>query len=699
MGFNTESLRGLCSDGLWKYAVFWSIKSEKHGILTWEDGYVDKMTKNTRDHHGDPADSDNQIMTPTWSNDGQYQSYPFCPIEAALLRMSSHSYSLGEEIIGKVAIMGQYCWISSSDLPSTLVYKYHEDWQFQFAAGIKTVLLVPVIPYGVLHLGSLCMVLESSALATHMKDLFYKIYNPSIPHNPSATGFCYSNSLKKPTADISVDPADVLADDLFDVINNSAQLFTIEHLSLPHPFTPSEFPMLEDVITGAYDIGLTTCSDETFDANESDLWTNVHEAPSELTHCKTLVDPEMTNLSFMDKLINSNSKLSCTSVINIQDADYNNIDDFILAYMAQEYQEHTCGSTVVLNDDVVTSNSSIHSKMHKDLEAIPREDLESFMWHGRLKQQESTSHSLLQANGNKAYSYSHLEANDCAEFLVDAITNQVGNIPNSCSYHSTDSSTSSETQIQREDHPLRLDSSTSCGTQIQREDHALRLEESAIPDPFGGREFSPASVKEGFMTSKMTVSLPKGINRTMTEECVGHTIQDMHMEISVEIKHEGGKKELHRPRPRDRQLIQDRMKELRELIPNASKCSIDALLDKTITQMLFLQSVSEKAEKKQLQNKTRNEKFGNEAKKKLENCPLRVEELEEPGHLLIEILCKEYDVFFDAAHLFKGLEVSILKGELEHRSGQLWARFVVEASKCSNQMQILCPLMHLLQRR
>ena len=97
------------------------------------------------------------------------------------------------------------------------------------------------------------------------------------------------------------------------------------------------------------------------------------------------------------------------------------------------------------------------------------------------------------------------------------------------------------------------------------------MEESAITDPFGGREFSPASVKEGFMTSKMTVSLPKGINRTMTEECVGHTIQDMHREISVEIKHEGGKKELHRPRPRDRQLIQDRMKELRELIPNASK--------------------------------------------------------------------------------------------------------------------------------
>ncbi|KAF5191173.1 Transcription factor bhlh [Thalictrum thalictroides] len=31
-----------------------------------------------------------------------------------------------------------------------------------------------------------------------------------------------------------------------------------------------------------------------------------------------------------------------------------------------------------------------------------------------------------------------------------------------------------------------------------------------------------------------------------------------------------------RPRPRDRQLIQDRVKELRELVPNGSKCSIDS---------------------------------------------------------------------------------------------------------------------------
>ncbi|PNT77234.1 transcription factor EMB1444-like [Brachypodium distachyon] len=666
MELNTEFLRGFCSDGLWKYAVFWSFKREKPGILTWGDGYVDKMSKDNqmRDRHSDLAESDNQIISPTWPNNGLYQSYPLCPIGSALLSMFSHSYSLGEQIIGKVAVTGQHCWISANDFRSTLMYKYHEDWQFQFAAGIRTVLLVPVMPHGVLHLGSLCMVLESSALVTLVRDLFYKIYDPS------ATGFVYSNTSRKPTANVSVDPSDVLAHDLFDLINSSAQLLTIDHLSIPHPLTMSEFPMLEDVTIGA-------CPDETFDANESDLWTNVHEVPSELTCSKKVYEPDMTNLLFMDKLTNSNSKLSCRSVINIEDSAYDNIEDFT-AYMAQQYHEHRHGSTIVFNDDVVTSNLSIHSKLHKDPEAMPREDLENSIWNSRFQQKESTSHSLRQANGSKTYFYSHLENADYTEFLLDALTNQVGNIPNSDSSHSTDYY-------------------TSCETPIQREDHSLRLEEWSVPDPSGGQEFSPISVNEGFTSPKINLSFPTVINKIIAEEYTGHTIQDVCKGNSVEVKHGCRRTELHRPRPRDRQLIQDRMKELRELIPNASKCSIDALLDRTITHMLFLQSVSEKAEK--LQDKIVHEEFSYEAKKQLENCPLRVEELEQPGHLLIEMLCKQYDVFFETLHLFKGLELSILKGELEYRGDELWSCFVVEAPQGLKQMQILCPLMHLLQRR
>jgi hypothetical protein len=47
------------------------------------------------------------------------------------------------------------------------------------------------------------------------------------------------------------------------------------------------------------------------------------------------------------------------------------------------------------------------------------------------------------------------------------------------------------------------------------------------------------------------------------------------------------------------------------------------------------------------------------------------------------MVCKGYSDFFEIAHLFKGLEVSILKGELEYRSDELWACFVIEVRQSS----------------
>ena len=44
----------------------------------------------------------------------------------------------------------------------------------------------------------------------------------------------------------------------------------------------------------------------------------------------------------------------------------------------------------------------------------------------------------------------------------------------------------------------------------------------------------------------------------------------------------------------------------------------------------------------------------------------------------IQMLCEDYEVFLEIAHVLKGLDVSILKGVLEHRSAKLWASFVIE---------------------
>ncbi|KAG0541262.1 hypothetical protein BDA96_02G001500 [Sorghum bicolor] len=626
-----QLLQGLCSDGLWKYGVFWSFKSETNGwILTWGDGYVNKMIEDRQmgDLSAGATVRKNQIIPSTCCN----KSYPFCPIEAALMRMPSHLYPLGEGIIGKVALTGQHCWISANELGSTAMHKhlyfqYQEDWQLQFAAGIKTVLLVPVVPHGVLHLGSLDTIFESAALVALIKDMFHKLCDASVSHASLSTGSAYSNNLRLPTATLSINHPDV------NLIDSSAQILNVDHHSLTHPFSTSEVPILEDITIGSYRTSPTG-------------WPN--------------------------GLLGDNGTIG-----------HEYFEGFSLTDMTHWNQENTHGSTIVLNDGVVISNTSIHSEFHRDLMVMSREEQELFMWHCRSKQQEPTSPALPQVNGNDADFYVLLETNNYAELLLDTIIDQIGHTSNSESSPSTDS-------------PF------SCETQVKKEDHSLRVDESSISDIPGGQELSPISMNEGFISCAMTDGC-MGINKTITEECLVESTLGIN---SAEIKRRYRKVELQKPRPRDRQLIQDRMKGLRELIPNASKCSIDALLDKTIAYMLFLQSVSEKAEKRclmpvtlrQIQNTLEDKESHNETKKQLEGCPLRVEQLNQPGHLLIEMLCEDYEVFLEMAHVLKGLKVSILKGVLEHRSDKLWARFVIEGSDGFNQMQILCPLMHLLRR-
>lgn len=51
------------------------------------------------------------------------------------------------------------------------------------------------------------------------------------------------------------------------------------------------------------------------------------------------------------------------------------------------------------------------------------------------------------------------------------------------------------------------------------------------------------------------------------------------------------------------------------------------------------------------------------------------------------MLCEDYEVFLEMGHVLKGLEVSILKGVLEHRSGKLWACVVVEVHQ---RLPLLC---------
>ncbi|XP_071695716.1 transcription factor bHLH157-like [Rutidosis leptorrhynchoides] len=170
-----------------------------------------------------------------------------------------------------------------------------------------------------------------------------------------------------------------------------------------------------------------------------------------------------------------------------------------------------------------------------------------------------------------------------------------------------------------------------------------------------------------------------------------------------------------RPRPKDRQMILDRMAELRELIPNGEKMSIDCLLDRTIKHMLFLQSVTKHADIiKQIDEPKRNgvipNKYSNDPNNngvtwacELGNqsmiCPLIVEDLSTPGQMLIEMICEEHGFFLEIVDIIRSFGLSILKGVMEAREEKIWARFIVEAEakRHVTRHEIFAALVQLLQ--
>ncbi|XP_002513717.2 transcription factor LHW [Ricinus communis] len=169
-----------------------------------------------------------------------------------------------------------------------------------------------------------------------------------------------------------------------------------------------------------------------------------------------------------------------------------------------------------------------------------------------------------------------------------------------------------------------------------------------------------------------------------------------------------------RPRPKDRQMIQDRMKELREIVPNGAKCSIDALLERTIKHMLFLQSVTKHADKLKEtgESKIMDKKGGLVLKDGFEGgatwafevgsqsmvCPIIVEDLNPPRQMLVEMLCEERGFFLEIADLIRTLGLTILKGVMEARNDKIWARFAVEANRDVTRMEVFMSLFRLLEQ-
>ncbi|TYI69169.1 hypothetical protein E1A91_D08G135500v1 [Gossypium mustelinum] len=173
--------------------------------------------------------------------------------------------------------------------------------------------------------------------------------------------------------------------------------------------------------------------------------------------------------------------------------------------------------------------------------------------------------------------------------------------------------------------------------------------------------------------------------------------------------------ESSRPRPKDRQLIQDRIKELRGIIPHSGKqLSIDHLLERTIKYLLFLQGVTKYADEIKQADEPKLIGQGNRKLLKhntmsggatwafevgAQSIPIVVKDLNPPGQMLVEMLCEDRGFFLEIAEVIRGFPLNILKGVMELQEDKIWARFIVEADKQIERTGIIWSLLPLLQQK
>ncbi|KAL2935399.1 Transcription factor LHW [Bienertia sinuspersici] len=198
IGAIRQLLKNLCTNSQWCYAVFWKLQQlDYHNrILTCEEVYYCDSEKSQQ-----PCQS---IIIDPYTRQEALTSYGFesivfdtnvlgYSIGAAVADMSGCQYLLGEGMVGRVALIESDFWFHADDIEFTELISnlgYGDDWFLPISAGIKTTLLAPVSPYGVLQLGSFEKVDENLALCADIRDRFYTLNYTTI--NPSSN---FDNSL------------------------------------------------------------------------------------------------------------------------------------------------------------------------------------------------------------------------------------------------------------------------------------------------------------------------------------------------------------------------------------------------------------------------------------------------------------------------------------------------------------------------
>lgn len=725
-------LESLCFKSPWNYAVFWKLQHQCPMVLTWEDGYlsIPCVREPYRGLIGNYNSKNLNDLSPNCGSRSQNGYLGAHPIGLAMAEMSNTYHIAGKGVVGEVASFGVPRWITADSLaPAELsfgsVAECPDEWMRQFLTGIKTILLVPCIPYGVLQLGSMEKVAEDMEMVTNLAeefDAYFKFVDSLLPGGESCE-FLLQSTLSETLNIPSATTTNKLNED--DVAAN-IPILKNHKLSATSPMT--------SLIEVQHHFQLSGQHMQNIPENENGrkIGKFVEHMPNVLENAN-----ESEVVMQHEDMINLVKQLA-----------HGYYDDNISGITESSFGRSSCHTKDIdafsysrCNVGGVNIPNEVDSYFDGDMldpQSLGMDCSDTILGNVSNSLSCPTESELYGAFGSTIHNLSGFSTNTASKsiYTADCIFNIDQSLGQSNGWHLEEDNA---------ENPLEAIVTSACCFSDDYSLHKMADLESlnmssGKPVPSRKRQnHSAESDSVGDAVTRSTLTLASGgvekyastnwPDSTSSFDCVVSAFNEGQHQTKVSSlnshfdsktsntnKKRRRSGDNHKPRPRDRQLIQDQLKELRQLVPSGAKCSIDGLLDKTIKHMLFLRSVTDQAEKLRFQAQTEvaPDKTLQSPEVKSSNqqgtcwalelgstdqiCPIIVKDLKYPGHMLIEMMCDNHGRFLEISDVIHRLELTILKGVMEKRSESTWAHFIVEASGSFHRLDIFWPLMQLLQQ-
>ncbi|XP_010523120.1 PREDICTED: transcription factor LHW [Tarenaya hassleriana] len=675
-----EALRTICVNNQWSYAVFWKIGCQNASLLIWEECY----------HETSPSPSSLPPRISGFSSSEiDTSGNEKVPFLTNRMMLNNRIILVGEGLVGRAAFTGHHQWILVNGFNRDLhPPEVINEMLLQFSAGIQTVAVVPVVPHGVVQLGSSFPIMENLGFVNDVKGLILQLgcvpgallsehYRPQ--ESADLMGVPVSRILPSQAHKV-LKPADLVTGTSKQRFNSSEPNLRGD-LKVEDPGNLVDERMRSANHGGPLEIWQNTADFLASEAVTSnpDVWLNENFLSMLNTGVEQQIPPFPGS---QENGTNQNVKRECS----VTQAFFGDLSSKISAgsdlfdILGLDHKEKGCddGGWGVSKIDGPETKTEILTKEFADL--MNTAEMDSVIYSGY--EVLGTDH-LLDAVVSGARSGSKQISDDTSESCKNTfnkVSNSSVNTTSNNSYHVGNVEIPKAEKKQEIPGSSRFSKDNSLGSCSQTTSTYGSQISSWVEQAHSLKRES--SVSTGYSRMNKNEN-PKPANRKRLKPG-----------------------ENPRPRPKDRQMIQDRVKELREIIPNGAKCSIDALLERTIKHMLFLQNVTKHADKlKQSgESKMMEGGFGGGATWAFEVgsqslvCPIVVEDLNSPRCFQVEMLCEQRGFFLEIADWIKSLGLTILKGVMETRNDKIWARFVVEANRDVTRMEIFMQLVNIFEQ-